>query len=130
MNLLWIIQEHHLPEKIKAWSDKLQQPTDLQCSNQNELNNINRQITKARCTVEHHCHKLHCRQVQWCLQITAAINRILFWKSMLKWEKGRKVGLSILFAWAKKAKVDYVPYLGELTLEVIMHAILKAYKSF
>jgi len=58
------------------------------------------------------------------------MNRILFWKSMLKWEKGGQVGLSILFARAKKAKVDYVPHLGELTLEAITNAISKAYKSF
>jgi len=98
MHLLQIIQEHHLPEKIKALSDKLQQLMDLRCSNQNKLNDIDRQITEARWTVEHQCRKLHCGQVQWCPQITVAINRIIFWKSMLKREKGGKVGLSILFA--------------------------------
>jgi len=84
----------------------------------------------ARQTAELQCRKLHCGKVQWCPQVTAAINRILFWKSMLKWEKGGKVGLSILFAQAKKAQVDYVPYPGELSSEVITQAIPKAYKSF
>jgi len=65
-----------------------------------------------------------------CPQITMAINKILFWKSMLKREQGGKVGLTILFARAKKAKVDHVPYPGELTIEEITHAISKAYKSF
>jgi len=49
---------------------------------------------------------------------------------MLKRETGGKVGLSILFASAKKAKVDYVPYPGELPLEVIKQAISKSYKAF
>jgi len=104
--LLQIIQQTQLPKKIKALNEQLLNLTDLRRSHRNELDDIDRQITEARRTAERQCRKLKCSKVQWCPQITTAINKILFWKSMLKWETGGKVGVSILFARAKKAKVD------------------------
>jgi len=51
---------------------------------------------EAKRGAENHCQKLKRGQVQWCPQVTAAINQILFWKSILKRELGGKAGLSVL----------------------------------
>jgi len=87
------------------------------------LNAIDNIITAAKRGAENHCHKLKCGQVQWCPQVTVAINKILFWKSILKRESGRKVGLSILKKQAKKAGIDY-------PIPTVKTFISKAYKQF
>jgi len=87
-------------------------------------------ITEAKRGAENQCRKFKNGQVQWCPQVTAAINKILFWKSILKWEIGGKVGLLILCTQAQKAKIDTIPYQGNYQLETLHKIILKAYKPF
>jgi len=94
------------------------------------LNAIDNIITAAKRGAENHCCKLKCSQVQWCPQVTAAINKILFWKSILKRESGSKVGLSILKKQAKKAGIDQVLYPGTYPIPVVKTLISKAYKQF
>jgi len=59
-----------------------------------------------------------------------AINRILFWKSILKRETGGNVSLSILRSQAKKAHIDTIPYSGDYTIKTLQDNISKAYKQF
>jgi len=96
----------------------------------NELNTLDRQVTKAKHITKSQCCKVRCGMVQWCLSVMAAINKILFWKSILKHELGGKVGLLILFTWAKKAGVNYVPFPDEYPRDLIQEQISKAYKHF
>jgi len=85
---------------------------------------------EAKRGAENHCQKLKNGQVQWCPQVTTAINKILFWKSILKRELGGKVGLSILRTRAKKAWIDIVPQQGEYPIEDLQVLISKAHKQF
>jgi len=79
---------------------------------------------------ENKCRKFKNRKVQWCPQVTMAINIILFWKSILKRETGGKVGLSILRSQAKKAHIDTIPYPGDYQIKTLNKIISKAYKQF
>jgi len=79
---------------------------------------------------ENQCQKLKCGQVQWCPQVMAAINKILFWRSVLKWELGGRVGLSVLHKWAQKASLGYVLHPGEYLISTLKDLISQAYKHF
>jgi len=107
--LLKILDKQNLPQWINQLSDTLLLPTDLWWWHRQELNAIDLALTQACRGAKNQCHKLKCGQVQWCPHITMAINKILFWKSMLKWELGGKVGISILKQWAHKAKIKAIP---------------------
>ena len=61
--------------------------------------------------------------------VTKAINKILFWKSMLKWENGGVVGLSILHTRAWKASLAEVPHQGKHLINQMKENISKAYKQ-
>jgi len=102
----------------------------MRCRIQKELNALDHVIMEAKCGAENQCQKLKIRIVQWCLQVTTAINKILFWKSILKWELGGKVGLSIIQTRAQKAWIDLVPYPSNYQIETLQELILKAYKQF
>jgi len=95
-----------------------------------ELNALNHMIMEAKQGMENHCHKFKNGQVQWCPQVTMAINKILFWKSILKQETGSKVGLSILRTRARKARIDQIPYPGDYQIATLHEMISKAYKQF
>jgi len=60
----------------------------------------------------------------------AAINKILFWKSVLKRESGGLVGLTILTARTKKVGIVDIPRPGELPSATIQGHISRAYKQF
>jgi len=96
-----------------------------------ELNALDHVLTEAKRGAENHCQKFKNGQVQWCPQVSTAINKILFLKSILKQETGSKVGLSILRTQAQKAKIDTIPYYqGDYQLETLQEIISKAYKQF
>jgi len=59
-----------------------------------------------------------------------AINKILFWKGVLKRETGGKIGLTVLATRAKKAHISQVPYPGKLSVPTLQTYIGKAYKQF
>jgi len=69
-------------------------------------------------------------KVQWCPRVTTAINKILFWKSMLKCETDSVVGLSILHTRARKAGLKGIPYQGEHSITQMQEYISNAYKQF
>jgi len=102
----------------------------MRCRIQKELNALNHVITEAKCGAENQCQKLKIRQFQWCPQVTMAINKILFWKRILKWELGGKGGLSIIQTRAQKARIDLVPYPGDYQIKTLQELISKAYKQF
>jgi len=110
--LLEMLAQQNLLQQIWEINNQLTRPLDLRCNLKRELNSINNIIMAAKRGAENQCCKLKCGQVQWCPQVTAIINKILFWKSILKWESGRKVGLSTLNKQAKKAGLDLIPYQG------------------
>ncbi len=119
-----------IPDTVQEMGKQLQKPTDVRRKHRNELNVIDRRVCDAKHNAENHCRKMKCGAIQWCPQVTKAINKILFWKSVLKRESGGKVGLSILVTRAKKAGIDQVPFLGECSLDQIQQNISKAYKQF
>jgi len=84
----------------------------------------------AKHTAEKQCRKFKCGHVQWCPQVMAVINNILFWKSVLKCESGGKVGLTVLATRSWKVGIGQVPYPGELSLLTLKENIAKAYKQF
>jgi len=95
-----------------------------------QLNAIDYAITDAKRGAENKCRKFKKGQVQWCPQITAAINKILFWKCILKQELSSKVGLTVLHTRAGKASITSVPYPGEYQVENLQAFISKVYKQF
>jgi len=127
--LLEMLEEKNLPQRISKINQKLTKLSDLWHNIKQELNSINNMIMEAKHGAENHCRKLKCGQVQWCPQVTAAISHILFWKGILKWELGGKVGLSVLKK-AKKAGIDQVPYIGTVSTQEVKALITKAYKKF
>jgi len=100
--LLGIMQSQNISQCLLNLKSQLGHPGDLWCSHKQELNVIDHIITEAKQAAEKHCCKFKSRQVQWSLQVTGAINKILFWKGILKCEIGGKVGLMVLGTWAKK----------------------------
>jgi len=88
--------QQNIPNWLTQLNGILQGPSDLRQRHQKDLNTIDQTLTEAKKGMESQCWKLKCSKVQWCLRITQAINKILFWKSVLKWELGGKVGLLIL----------------------------------
>jgi len=95
-----------------------------------ELNAIDHLLMEAKQGAENQCQKFKNGQVQWCLQVTMAININLFWKSILKLETGGKVGLLLLWTQAQKAKIDTVPYPDDYPIETMHKIISKVYKHF
>jgi len=96
-----------------------------------ELNVIDHVVIEAKHSAEKKCQKFKCGQVQWSPQVKVAINKILFWKSILKRETGGKVGLTAVLATrAKKAHIDQIPYPGEFSMPTLQEKIGKAYKQF
>jgi len=128
--LLGIVQSQNISQRVLNLKSQLGRPGDLRCSHKQELNVIDHILTKAKQAAEKHCHKFKSGQVQWSPQVTGAINKILFWKSILKRETGGKVGLTILGTQAKKAHIDHVPYPGEIPLLTVQENISRAYKHF
>jgi len=108
-----ILEINSIPQQINQLNDRLLKATDLWQSLCKEHNAINQVVMDAKQGAKNQSQKLKCGQVQWCPWVMAAMNRILFWKSMLKWELGSKVGLLILHKQALKAGLDAVPYPGE-----------------
>jgi len=87
-------------------------------------------VTKAKKGTENQCHKLQCGKVQLCPRVTTVINKILFWKSVLKQELGGKVGTMILHTCTHKAGMPSLPIAGEYAIATLKENISKAYKSF
>jgi len=128
--LLNILLQHNIPQCINNLNKQLQKPSDLQWKFWKELNAIDYVITGAKRRAENQCRKFRRGQVQWCPQITAAINKILFWKCILKQELSSKVGLTVLHTRAGKASITSVPYPGEYQVENLQAFISKVYKQF
>jgi len=105
-------------------------PSDLCRQVKQELNAIDHVIADAKRGAENQCQKFKSGHVQWCPRITTTINKILFWKSILKCETGGKVGLTILHSRAHKARVDYVLHKGEYPVKTLQEFISTAYKQF
>jgi len=117
------------PWPIKKLNDFLRGPLDLHQCHWKDLNAISHMLTKSKKGAKNQCHKLKCVVgVQWCPMVTVAINKILFWKSVLK--QAGKVGLSILNSRACKAGLREVPIHGEYEIQSLKDLISKAYKQF
>jgi len=99
---------HDIPQRLSQLQGILRKPTDLRRATRQELNQIDNVVTEAKHVVEQQCHKLKCGKAEWCPLVTKAINKILFWKSLLKRETGGKVGITILRTWSKKANIAVV----------------------
>jgi len=59
---------------------------------QQHLEAIDEETTKAKLTAERLCRKLTVGKVQWCPQLTKAIARILYWKGVQKCIRGGHIG--------------------------------------
>jgi len=128
--LLKILHHDHIPDRVHELNEVLLRPNHLRRKHRHELNAIDHKVTKAKILAETHCRKLKCGAVQWCPRVMAAINKILFWKSVLKRESGGLVGLMILTARTKKAGIVDIPCPGELPSATIQGHISRAYKQF
>jgi len=128
--LLEILEQQNIPKCITQLNDTLLRPQDLRRQHQQDLNAIDSVLSQARQGAENLCRKLKCGQVQWCPRITTAINKILFWKAILKRELGGRVGISILRQRAHKAKIDEIPFPQEMSVDSIKDLISRAYKQF
>jgi len=82
--LLEILKQQNIPQHINQLNAILLRPQDLRRQHQQDLNAIDSVLSQARQGAENLCRKLKCSQVQWCPHITMAINKILFWKAILK----------------------------------------------
>jgi len=128
---LWAgLTTQNIPQRLAELNDTLQQPSDISCRYRMELNAIDQAVTEAKHITKNQCQKLKCGHIQWCPRITAAINKILFRKSLLKRERGGKVGLLILRMQAKKAGLPTVPHPGKYTQQTLKEHISWAYKQF
>ncbi len=128
--LLEILHNHNIPQRLSQLQELLRKPTDLRRVHRLELNQIDNIVTAAKHAAEKQCRKLKCGQAEWCPLVTKAINKIMFWKSILKHETGSKGGISILRTHAKKANIEVIPRPGELAVNTINEIISKAYKHF
>jgi len=108
----------------------LQHPSNLQWHCRTELNVIDKIIMAAKHWADNQCCKFKSGKVPWCPNVTTAINKILFWKSILKQESGGKVRLSILWMRAKKAGLETVPFPSKYSIQEVQALISKAYKQF
>jgi len=127
--LLELLNNHNVKQRLSILQEQLRQPGDLRQSHRKELNSIDLIVTEARLSAEKSCRKLKCGQVQWSPPVTKLIYKILFWKGLLKREKGGKVSLHVLRSRAKKAQLPQVPYPGEISQQQIQEKISAAYKS-
>jgi len=125
-----MLEKQNIPFQLQMVNEVIHKPSDLHRQYCDELNSINQAVTDAKHAAESQCRKLKCGRVQWCPSITAVINKIIFWKSMLKQEKGGKVGLSILQQRSKKAGLTMVPHPRELPIPYLEEQISKAHKQF
>jgi len=128
--LVEILHKQNIPLWLQHLDELLKGPVDVWWCHHQELNAINNAVTEAKKGAENQCHKLICGKAQWCPWVTAAINKILFWKSMLKWELGGKMGILILNTRACKAGLISVPFVGEYAISSLKENISKAYKTF
>jgi len=128
--LLGIMQSKNITQCMLQLKSQIARPGDLRQSHKQELNTIDHILTEAKHATEKHRQKFKSRHVQWSLPVTGAINKILFWKGILKCETGGKVGLTVLGTQAKKAHIDHIPYPGEISIPTIQENISKAYKQF
>ena len=128
--LLNIIQSHNITQRVLQLQSQAVRSGNLRRSHKQELNALDRLLTDAKHAAEKHCRKFKSGQVQWSPPVTSAINKILFWKGILKRETGGKVGLTVLGTRAKKAHIDHIPYPGEFPITTIQEHISKAYKQF
>ncbi len=130
MVLLHILQQQNILDRLQQLNRILQEPGDIRSRYWKELNAINQALTEAKKGMENQCHKLKCGQVQWYPRVTWSINKILFWKNILKWELGGKVGLSILQTRAHKAGFLEIPFQGEFEFQFLKQMISKVHKHF
>jgi len=128
--LLSILNTHHITTRVLQLQRQADRPGALRRSQKQELNAIDHILTEAKHAAEKHCRKFKSGHVQWSPPVTSAINKILFWKGILKRETGGKVGLTVLNTRAKKARIEHLPYPGEIPIPIIQENISKAYKQF
>jgi len=128
--LLGIMQSQNITQRVLQLKSQAVCPGDLRRSHKQELNVIDHILTEAKQAAKKHCRKFKSGHVQWSLPVTGAINKILFWKGILKRETGSKVGLTVLGTRAKKAHIDHIPYPGEISIPTIQENISKVYKQF
>jgi len=57
---------------------------------------LDSQLVKAKLYAEWNCRKLKMGQVQWCPDVSRAINWILFWKGVLRRMVGHRIRSSVL----------------------------------
>jgi len=122
-----ILHKQNILLQLQQLEVTLQGLADVHQCHRHKLNAIDNAMAKAKKGAKNQFCKLRCGKVQWCPRVTVAINKILFWKSVLKRELGGKVGTTILDAHAHKAGLISVPFVGEYTIK---DNISKAYKNF
>jgi len=128
--LLDMLQSQNIPQRLAQLQDQLRCPGDLRHSHKMEINKIDHIVTEAKHVAEQHCQKFKSGQVQWSPPVTTAINKILFWKGVLKRETGGKISLVVLKTRAKKAHIDHIPYPGKVSQSTVKEHISRAYKHF
>jgi len=112
---------HTLASKVKIRLTK---------SQQEHYKAIDKAATKYQRHAETKCRKLHTGAVQWCPQVSCAINCILYWKGMLSCKQGCAISSLVLQARAKKAGIEQHANNFNLVPQIIQDQIRDAYKHF
>jgi len=102
----------------------------LICTQQVEYKVIDKCTTKATVYVEQWCCKIKADSIPWCLLVSKAINKILYWKGVLQQAQGHQIGSSVLATWTKKGRLCHDLNNVFLPTKVINLHITKAYKHF
>jgi len=117
-----------VPKRVQELSQEVSgQPTRPQ---QRQFEALDTQLVAAKLQAERHCRKLRMGNIPWCPEVTRSINRILFWKGILRRVTGRVIGTSVLHSRAKAGGIPWsTDYFAMATPEV-EDKIQRAHKAF
>jgi len=126
--LLQQLLKDQVPQPVQALANALSGRLTRPQQSQYEL--LDTQLVAAKIYAECHCQKLKMGNIQWCPEVTRSINRILFWKGILRRTTGRFIGSSVLRSRAKAGGIQWSQEYFTLPVQEVEEKIRWAYKAF
>jgi len=106
------------------------EPTTISLTTQQQqaFNKLDKAWTSIRQEAEARCHKIHAGKIPWTPVVTQAIQRVLYWKGILKQVSNGKTSTTVL-KWRAKQGVTFSNLHFHLPKPTIMKNIQGAYSD-
>jgi len=104
--------------------------TELTTNQINQLEQLDRFITKAKCNAEQQCRKIHAGRIPWTPSLMIVIYKTMYWQGIKKQISGRTIRREVFRKRAKLSKETFLTMHLQLSKDDIIKKLCQATQDF